>query len=390
MSDGRWRALDTACLREVPGALQAIAATVVECELTREFGVAWVPRPDGRGNEIDGITRAQMDAYSTRTVAVHEKERELARAWERRHGRAPNSRELFYLAQKATLRSRRDKSAGEIDWDALARRWDAAIGGELAGIAPAVSAMHGPAADGVTPDDRREPASTLSRDALVRAAQKALCLVSEKRPTWTRHHLLKQLALVMPAETRNLAPASAEALLTELADEALSGRIEPVVCVSAPEWPPLPASLRRELDGGSIYTRPGTHAVCDCRAAVRRGAAGRAGASAAGAAPAARTGRTPPRRRRCGAGSAATGTRAGCTRARDAARAAAGPGRRRLPRAHLQPYRRGGRRARRAPARPASWPPRRRPGRRSTARGGCSAPLLRRTPLTSCARPACR
>ncbi len=257
VSDGRWRALDTACLREVPGALQAIAATVVECELTREFGVAWVPRPDGRGNEIDGITRAQMDAYSTRTAAVHEKERELARAWERRHGRAPNSRELFYLAQKATLRSRRDKDAGEIDWDALARRWDAAIGGELASIAPAVSVMHGPGADGETLVGRREPARTLSRDALVRAAQKALCLVSEKRPTWTRHHLLKQLALVMPAETRNLAPASAEALLEKMADEALSGRIEPVVCVSAPEWPPLPASLRRELDDGSIYTRPG-------------------------------------------------------------------------------------------------------------------------------------
>jgi conjugative relaxase-like TrwC/TraI family protein len=256
VSDGRWRALDTACLREVPGALQAIAATAVECELTREFGVQWVPRPDGRGNEIEGITRAQMDAYSTRTVAVHEKERELAQAWERRHGRAPNSRELFYLAQKATLRSRRDKSASEIDWDALAQRWDAAIGGELAGIAPAVSAMHGAAADGATPDDHPE-AGVLSRDALLRAAQKALCLVSEKRPTWTRHHLLKQLALVMPAETRNLAPGSAEALLTELADEALSGRIEPVVCVSAPEWPPLLASLRRELDGGSVYTRPG-------------------------------------------------------------------------------------------------------------------------------------
>ena len=258
VSDGRWRALDTACLREVPGALQAVAATAVECDLTREFGVAWVPRPDGRGNEIAGITRAQMDAYSTRTVAVHETERELARAWERRHGRAPNSHELFYLARKATLRSRGDKSAGEIDWDALAQRWDAAIGGELARIAPAVSGMHSAAADSVTPQGRRQPASTLSRDVLVRAAQKALCLVSDKKPTWTRHHLLKQLALVMPAETRNLPPASAEALLTELADEALSGRIEQVVCVSAPEWPPLPASLRRDLDGGSIYTRPGT------------------------------------------------------------------------------------------------------------------------------------
>ena len=83
----------------------------MECELTREFGVAWVPRADGRGNEIGGITQAQMDAYSTRTVQVHEKERELARAWERRHGRAPNSRELCYIANKATLQSRKGKDA---------------------------------------------------------------------------------------------------------------------------------------------------------------------------------------------------------------------------------------------------------------------------------------
>jgi len=98
--------------------------------------VRWVPRPDGRGNEIRGITQAQMDAYSTRTVQVHAKERELAQGWERRHGRAPNSRELYYIAKDATLQSRKGKHAGEIDWDALTARWDATIGGELAGIAP--------------------------------------------------------------------------------------------------------------------------------------------------------------------------------------------------------------------------------------------------------------
>ena len=103
VSDGKWRAHDTASLRAVIGALQGVAATAVECELTREFGVEWVPRADGRGNEIKGITQAQMDAYSARTVRVHEKERELAQAWERRNGRAPNSRELYYITQKATL-----------------------------------------------------------------------------------------------------------------------------------------------------------------------------------------------------------------------------------------------------------------------------------------------
>jgi len=123
-SDGKWRALDTASLRVVLGALQAIAATAVECELTREFGVAWLPRADGRGNEIQGITQAQLDAYSTRTVQVNEKERELAQAWERKHGRAPTSRELLHIANDATLQSRKSKDASPVDWDALAARWD--------------------------------------------------------------------------------------------------------------------------------------------------------------------------------------------------------------------------------------------------------------------------
>ena len=56
-----------------------------------------------------------MDAYSARTVQVHEKERELAQTWERKNGRAPNSRELYYITQKATLLSRKGKHAGQID-----------------------------------------------------------------------------------------------------------------------------------------------------------------------------------------------------------------------------------------------------------------------------------
>src|SRR5258708_6729265 len=67
VSDGKWRALDTVCLRQVLGAVQAVVATHVECGLTAEFGVQWVPRADGAGNEIAGITQEQMDAYSSRT-----------------------------------------------------------------------------------------------------------------------------------------------------------------------------------------------------------------------------------------------------------------------------------------------------------------------------------
>jgi AAA domain/TrwC relaxase len=233
------------------------AATTVECELSREFGVAWIPRADGRGNEIRGVTQAQMDAYSTRTMQVREKERELARAWERKHGRPPTSRELLHIANAATLQSRKGKEAAAIDWDALARRWDATLGGDLAGIAPAVSNAGGPRAQAREHHAGRAPSGPPAREAQERALAKALVLVSGKHPAWTRHDLLKQLALVLPAETRRMSPEEAQELLLGLAEEALSGRTGEVLCLEAPEWPPLPASLRRELDGRSVYARPG-------------------------------------------------------------------------------------------------------------------------------------
>ena len=253
--DGKWRALDTMSVRAVLGALQAVSATAVECELTREFGVDWIPRADGRGNEIKGISQAQMDAYSTRTVQVREKERELARAWERKHGRAPTSRELLYIANAATLQSRRGKDAGAVDWDSLARCWDATLGGDLAGIASAVSDARGPGIQAGEHHAGRAPSGPPAPETQVRALAKALVMVSDQHPSWTRHDLLKQLALVLPAETRQLSPEEARELLLGLAEEALSGG--QVVCLEAPEWPPLPLSLRRDLDGRSIYTRPG-------------------------------------------------------------------------------------------------------------------------------------
>ena len=103
----------------------------------------------------------------------------------------------------------------------------------------------------------RAPSGPPAREAQARALAKALVLVSDQHPAWTRHDLLKQLALVLPAETRQMSPEEAQELLLGLAEEALSGRSGEVLCLEAPEWPPLPASLRRNLDGRSVYSRPG-------------------------------------------------------------------------------------------------------------------------------------
>ncbi len=168
--------------------------------------------------------------------------------------------ELLYIANDATLRSRRGKDPGPVDWDALAVRWDATIGGELAGVAPAVSNARGPGAQASEHHGGRTPAGPPTREAQARALAKALVLVSAKHPVWTRHDLLKQLALIMPAETRQMSPQAAQALLLGLSEEAVSGRTGEMVCLEAPQWPPLPASLRHQLDGCSVYSRPGAAA----------------------------------------------------------------------------------------------------------------------------------
>jgi hypothetical protein len=103
----------------------------------------------------------------------------------------------------------------------------------------------------------RAPSGPPAPDTQARALAKALVLVSDRHPAWTRHDLLKQLALVLPPETRRMRPEEAQELLIGLAEEALSGRSCEVVCLEAPDWPPLPASLRHKLDGRSICARPG-------------------------------------------------------------------------------------------------------------------------------------
>jgi hypothetical protein len=271
--DGKFRALDTMCLRQVLGAVQAIVATHVECGLTREFGVAWVPRPDGCGNEIAGITQEQMDAYSSRTVAITGQMPAAIASWTAKYGREPNQRELLYIRQAVTLATRHGKQQAVIDWDALAARWDARLGGQLASIAPCVSSLrvrarasdaHASHADATHATTRDAPARAASagrrpsHEELTETVQRALALTQLAQPTWTRADLLKQIALVMPVQIRSMEPEAGVALLHELADAAISGVVEPVVCLEAPEWPPLPDYLRRDLDGRSVYTRPGT------------------------------------------------------------------------------------------------------------------------------------
>jgi hypothetical protein len=262
VKDGEHRALDTVSLRQVLGTIQAVIATHAECGLTQEFGVEWIPRTDGKGNEIEGITQAQMDAFSSRTESITRELPNAAAAWARKYGREPNRRELLYIRQEVTLATRAHKQEGAIDWDAKCAawgaKWDRQFSGDLGSVAASVSNLRGAENRGDAKEGDATTYTQVTQADLTRATQRALVLVQGKQSTWTRADLMKQLALVLPVETRRLPPAEAVALLDDLADSALAGAVEQVSCLEAPEWPPVPAYLRRSLDGRSVFTRPGT------------------------------------------------------------------------------------------------------------------------------------
>jgi conjugative relaxase-like TrwC/TraI family protein len=243
-ADGVWRAVDTMALRGQLGAMSAIVDARVQSALSRDFGVRWVARADGLGHEIDGITQETLDAFSTRTHTVTQAAGRLARAWERKHGRAPNAREMTYLSLKANKVTRKGKE-GQIDWDALAAEWDATIGGQLAQIAGQVCDFQARRAD-----EAAVPPTVVQE----RAIAQALAAIQGRRSTWTRSELMKNLAWAMGQE---YAPDARQELLVSMTERAL-GVDQGVVCVEAPEWPPPPRSVVRELDGRSVYTRPGT------------------------------------------------------------------------------------------------------------------------------------
>jgi hypothetical protein len=105
--------------------------------------------------------------------------------------------------------------------------------------------------------DRRR-ARGPSEAQLAVAAQIALARVQAQQSTWTRADLMKQIGLAMPPESRNLEPEASVALVAELTGRAISGEFGAVAELTRPEFPATPGYLRRDLDGRSVYTRPGS------------------------------------------------------------------------------------------------------------------------------------
>src|SRR6266481_1916866 len=73
---------------------------------------------------------------------------------------------------------------------------------------------------------------------------------------------MRQIGSCLPAESKGMDPLAAVELVKSLTDRAIAGEFEQVESADAPDTPALPGYLRREVDGRSIYTRPGAQRYC--------------------------------------------------------------------------------------------------------------------------------
>ena len=104
-ADGKWRTLDSRALHNQRLAVAPVAERLLETKLSA-LGYVMVPRADGNGAEVGGVSQNVMDLFSSRAVAVTGELDRLAREYQAVHGKPPSRRTLWLLHQQAAQNTR--------------------------------------------------------------------------------------------------------------------------------------------------------------------------------------------------------------------------------------------------------------------------------------------
>ena len=84
-----------------------------------------IPRADGNGWELAGVSVETMDQFSSRRRTIEPRLQELIAEYKRRHGREPHARAFWSIAQFVTLDSRQPKAHSAPTREELLARWEA-------------------------------------------------------------------------------------------------------------------------------------------------------------------------------------------------------------------------------------------------------------------------
>jgi conjugative relaxase-like TrwC/TraI family protein len=122
-SDGRHRRLDGNALVRFRREANAFGAVDMEEEISRTTGLRWVPRKDGHGLEIAGISQEVMDLFSARRDTITARQKRLAEEYRQKYGRDPDARTLEQMRQQANFQTRKGKE-GPLDLPEKLCEWE--------------------------------------------------------------------------------------------------------------------------------------------------------------------------------------------------------------------------------------------------------------------------
>jgi TrwC relaxase/AAA domain len=248
-ADGRYRRLDTRALYNQRLSIAAQVDREMEARLIAR-GYAMVPRADGNGCEIGGVSEQVMGLFSSRKAAVGPEVAKMAAAYRARYGHEPSARTLWLMGQQAAAMTRRPKSAarkihgsggGDADEAEQLAAWEAQT---AAREITALSRVH---ADVAAFGSR--PLVTIDQDIKAMAARAAVAEVQRHHAVWSLSELRFEVGRALP-------PGASPELVRQVADLAVTPGAGPgVLLVTAPEVTDVSA-LGTRKDGTSIYRPP--------------------------------------------------------------------------------------------------------------------------------------
>jgi hypothetical protein len=265
-ADEKWRTLDSRSLHHQRLAVASVADRMVETRLSA-LGYAMVPREDGNGAEVGGVSRDVMDLFSSRSRALTPELKALIGQYQKVHGRPPCKRTIWLLGQQAAQNTRRTKAearrtvagqAGTAEPTAAQRlaAWEAQTTRQEM---RALSAVHQEVARFAAEDAGHAPA-VLDDAAKRMAARIAVAEVQRHHAVWSVPQLRFEVHRALPV----LPPgADAGALIAEVTTLAVGGRARTeVIQVTAPDLTDVTSLGVRASDGGSIYRPPNEDRYC--------------------------------------------------------------------------------------------------------------------------------
>jgi len=265
-ADAKWRTLDSRSLHNQRLGVAPVADRILETKLAA-LGYVMVPRADGNGAEVGGVSQDVMDLFSSRAVAITGELDRLARDYEAVRGRPPSRRTLWLLHQQAGQNTRRTKAearrtiAGQTGTDepTAAQRLAAWEAQTARREVQALSAVHGQVA--VFAAGRAGRARAVLDDAARRtAARIAVAEVQKLHAVWSMAQLRFEVHRALPVLE---AGADGPAVVDEVAGLAVSGRVgTEVVQVTAPDLADVTSLGVRASDGASIYRPPNQERYC--------------------------------------------------------------------------------------------------------------------------------